>query len=108
MKMEAELFNCFEDVRDIRLECCEALLVEFNATRAGFFHVGDHLADFGDEELGLYVAEGLEDVPAMSHFGVCVPYNKLGQDSFLGVSEGLRFGIVNCNQRHDRHHPGIG
>ena len=29
------------------------------------------------------MAEGLEDVPAMSHFGVCVQYNTLGQDGFL-------------------------
>ena len=29
------------------------------------------------------MAEGLEDVPAMSHFGVCIPYSTLGQDGFL-------------------------
>ena len=62
---------------------CEAFLVEFDAARAGFLHVGDHLADSGDEEFGLYVAEDLEDVLAMPHFGVCVPHNTLRQDSFL-------------------------
>ena len=50
---------------------------------AGYFHVCDHLADSMDEELGLYVAEGLEGVLAMSHFRMCVPHNTFGQDGFL-------------------------
>ena len=29
------------------------------------------------------MAEGLEDIPAMSHFRMCVPHNTLGQDGFL-------------------------
>ena len=29
------------------------------------------------------MAEGLEDVPAMSHFRMCVPHNTFGQDGFL-------------------------
>ena len=29
------------------------------------------------------MAEGLEDIPAMSHFRVCVPHSTLGQDDFL-------------------------
>ena len=57
--------------------------MEFDATRAGFLHGGDHLVDSRDEEIGLYVAEGLENIPAMSQFGVCVPHNTLSQYGFL-------------------------
>ena len=35
-----------------------------------------------DEELGLYVAEGLEDVGAVSHFRMNVLNNAFGQNCF--------------------------
>ena len=41
------------------------------------------LEDSVYEEFGLYVAEGLEDVSAMSHFRMCIPHNTFGQDGFL-------------------------
>ena len=31
----------------------------------------------------MYVVEGLEEVPAISHFGVCILHNTLSQDGFL-------------------------
>ena len=72
-----------EDVRYISLEGCETLLVQFDAARAGFLQIGDHLPDSRDEELGLDVAEDLEYGPAMTHFYVCVLHDTFCQDGFL-------------------------
>ena len=46
-------------------------------------HIGDHLEDSRDEELGFDVAEGLEDVSTMSQFDVCILHNTFCQDGFL-------------------------
>ena len=56
----------FYYARDVGLESSEAFLVQLDAAWAGFLHVSDHLADTGDEVLGLNVAENLEDVSAMA------------------------------------------
>ena len=42
-----------------------------------------HLVDSRDEELGLDVAEGLEDVPTMTQFDVCILHNTFCQYGFL-------------------------
>ena len=75
--------DSLEDIRYVSLEGCETLLVQFDATRAGFLQIGDHLPDFRDEELGLDVAEDLEDVPAMTHLDVCILHDAFCQDGFL-------------------------
>ena len=54
--------NSLEEVRYISLESCETLLVQSDAARAGFLQIGNHLPDSRNEELGLDVAEDLEDV----------------------------------------------
>ena len=66
--------NGLEDVRYI---------VQFDAARAGFLQTGDHLPDSREEELGLDVAEDLEDVPTMTHFDVCVLHDTFFRDGFL-------------------------
>ena len=57
--------------------------MEFGAARAGFLQISDHLPDSRDEELGLDVAEDLEDVPAMTHFDMYVLHDALCKDGFL-------------------------
>ena len=72
----------FEDIRHISLEGCVTLLVQLDTTRAGFLQIGDHVPD-SRGELGLNVAEGLENISAMTQFNVSVLHNALCQNSFL-------------------------
>ena len=68
----------------ISLKGCVTLLVQLDTTRARFLQIGDQLPDSRDEELGLDVAEGLENISAMTQFDMCVLHNALCcQSSFL-------------------------
>ena len=75
---EERMLGGLEDIRDVRLEGCKAFLIQFDATRAGFLQISDHLSDSGDEVLGMDVAEHLEDVMAMSKGNMCVLHDAFG------------------------------
>ena len=48
------------------MKAAKLFFVQLDAAWAGFLHVGDHLAYARDEELGLNMAEDLEDVSDMT------------------------------------------
>ena len=73
----------FEDIRHISLEGCVTLLVQLDKTTARFLQISNHLPDSRNEELGLDVAEGLQNISAMTQFDVCILHNALCQNSFL-------------------------
>ena len=67
----------------LALNAVKLFLLSFKQPGQDFFMSVIILRTPGDEEFGLDVAEGLEDVSPVSHFRMCVPHNTLCQDGFL-------------------------